>query len=334
MTRIHVTYAGGTIGMIEGDQGLEPGTDLPRWLRRFAAARGISANDLTVSALDPLIDSANATPASWQAIVDNVRTHRATADAFVVLHGTDTMAYTASALSYALAGLPQPIIMTGAQRPLTSDESDAPANVAGALRAAVAIGTSGVFIFFGGRLLQGNRAVKVSASALQAFDSPVVPPLTEAEEAGAGPLSKVSGRGWPSPQPFTCPDIAVLDMVPGLYTARIQALLAPLPDAVLVRAYGSGNISDNDPGITRLLATCTAQGVPVVVTSQCLASSVALGRYRTGAALARAGAIGAGNMTFEAAYAKLVFLLAQGLDAAGVAQWMPRSIAGEVAEAQ
>ncbi|MGI6590441.1 MAG: asparaginase [Eggerthellaceae bacterium] len=331
MARIHVTYTGGTIGMVEGPCGLEPGTDLAVRLRHLARAEG-NDDGLTVSALHPLIDSASATPASWQTIIDDIHRFAARADAFVVLHGTDTMAYTAAALSFALTVLPQPVILTGSQLPLGAADSDAPRNLADALAVARTVSRPGVYVVFGGRLLCGNRVSKVSSWAREAFDSPSVPPIGKVDGSREADSPMPRGGGWPDPEPFTCPDIAVLDLVPGIAGERMRSVLTPLPDGVVLRAYGMGNVPAGEPELDRLLTACREEGVPVVVTSQCLQASVALGRYRAGAGLARAGAVGAGDMTFEAAYAKLVFLLSQGLDAAGVAAWMPRSIAGEVTE--
>lgn len=135
--RVHITYTGGTIGMVDSPHGLVPGADLEGWLAVLLAGTPL-AHTVSVTSLKPLIDSSNATPLSWQAIVDDLRTHAA-ADpqaAFVILHGTDTMAYTSAALSYALTDLTTPVVVTGSQLPLGVLGSDAAANVTGALRAA------------------------------------------------------------------------------------------------------------------------------------------------------------------------------------------------------
>ena len=156
--RLHVTYAGGTIGMVDSPEGLRPGADLQGWFG--SQLEGIElASNITMSTLDPLIDSSEATPEDWQAIINDINAHADEADAFLVLHGTDTMAYSAAALSYALASMGKPVVLTGSQYPLGVVGSDASANVTGALRAAMSHRARGVMLFFGHKLLAGNRAI-------------------------------------------------------------------------------------------------------------------------------------------------------------------------------
>ena len=155
---VHITYTGGTIGMVDSPHGLVPGADLEGWLTSLLEGTPL-ARSVSVTSLDPLIDSSNATPLSWQAIVDDLRSHadQTPEAAFVVLHGTDTMAYTSAALSYALTDLSTPVVVTGSQLPLGVLGSDAAANVTGALKAATSGCIDGVSLFFGHRLLAGNR---------------------------------------------------------------------------------------------------------------------------------------------------------------------------------
>ena len=135
--RIHITYTGGTIGMIDSPNGLIPGADTRGWLFRLLEDAHMDSGLFSFTELDPLIDSSNATPDNWQTMIDDLRTHAADADAFVVLHGTDTMSYSSAALSYALTEFGKPVIFTGSQHPLGKIESDATANVTGALNAAM-----------------------------------------------------------------------------------------------------------------------------------------------------------------------------------------------------
>ena len=156
---VHITYTGGTIGMVDSPHGLVPGADLEGWLGSLLEGTPL-ARSVSVTSLDPLIDSSNATPLSWQAVVDDLRAQAVDNPeaAFVVLHGTDTMAYTSAALSYALTDLAAPVVVTGSQLPLGVLGSDAAANVTGALKAATSGRIRGVSLFFGHRLLAGNRA--------------------------------------------------------------------------------------------------------------------------------------------------------------------------------
>lgn len=341
--RIHIIYTGGTIGMIGSPHGLVPGADMDGWLTRLLSGQpgsDIPVEAVSLTALAPLIDSSNATPESWQAIIDAIRSEATGAqapDAFVVLHGTDTMAYTSAALSYALTDLAQPVVVTGAQLPLGVVGSDAAPNVTGALRAAASGRARGVSLFFGHRLLAGNRASKTSSWAFKGFDSPAVAPLAMTGAPWQWRELVDDAAGWVRPDGSPAPvrafgrhDVAVVDLVPGITTARLRAMLTPLPDAVILRAFGVGNVPSDEPGLTDLVGEVIAAGVAVVVTSQCHQAEVVLGHYETGDAIARAGAVGSGDMTLEATYAKVVFLLSQGLRGAELAAWMPRSIAGEV----
>ena len=325
--RIHVLYTGGTIGMAPTARGLAPGADLHGWLEGITAGSGAR---VTVSDLEPLIDSSMATPASWQAIADEVRARRASADAFVVLHGTDTMAFSASAVSFALGDFDAPVVFTGSQLPLGAAGSDAAANVSHALEAA-ARQEGGVSICFGSRLLRGNRATKASSWAFDGFASPCAAPLARIGAPWQWGPERPGGCGWDDPAPYRRCDIAVVTMTPGITAARVRAALDPAPEAVIVRAYGAGNVPASEPGLVEAFAQLIEAGAPVIVASQCSQAVVEIGRYAASDALGQAGAMGAGDMTFEATFAKTAFLLSQGLSGAEVAAWIPRSIAGEVA---
>lgn len=330
---IHVTYTGGTIGMVDSPHGLLPGADLEGWLTSLLEGTSL-AHTVTVTSLDPLIDSSNATPLSWQAVVDDLRTH---ADddpdaAFVVLHGTDTMAYTSAALSYALTDLVKPVVVTGSQLPLGVLGSDAAANVTGALKAATSGRISGVSLFFGHRLLAGNRATKSSSWAFTGFESPNATPLATTGAPWQWISATPTGTGWKDARPYARHDVVVVDLAPGITAARLEALMTPLPDAVVLRTFGVGNVPSQEPGLTDVLERVIAAGTAVIVASQCHESEVLLGHYEAGDALARSGAVGSRDMTLEAAYAKVQFLLSQGLRGDELTWWMERSIAGELSE--
>ncbi|SPT54258.1 L-asparaginase 1 [Actinomyces bovis] len=350
--RVHITYTGGTIGMVDSPHGLVPGTDLPGWLAEQLQGTGLEG--ATITSLEPLIDSANATPDSWQAIITDLRQRADTADAFVVLHGTDTMAYTAAALSYALTDLPQPVVITGSQLPQGVMGSDASSNVMGALQAATSGRVKGVSLFFGQELLVGNRATKTSSWAYAGFISPAVPPLAvvgapwrwspeavSADPAAAGatgPWEAAKSReeapsGRSAPQPYARHDVVVVDLVPGISAKRLEALLTPTPEAVVLRAYGVGNVPAAEPGLAQVVEQAVSDGVAVVVASQCQQAEVLLGHYEAGDAVAQAGAVGSGDMTLEALYAKLQFLLAQGLRGAELAAAVAVPLAGELSPA-
>ena len=330
---VHITYTGGTIGMVDSPHGLVPGADLEGWLDSLLAGTPL-ARSVTGTSLAPLIDSSNATPLSWQAIVDDLRAHAA-ADpqtAFVILHGTDTMAYTSAALSYALTDLSVPVVVTGSQLPLGELGTDAAANVTGALKAATSGRLSGVALFFGHRLLAGNRVTKSSSWAFTGFESPNAAPVATIGAPWQWVQTAWAGAGWKDAAPYARHDVVVVDLVPGITAARLEALLTPLPEAVILRAFGVGNVPSQEPGLTDVVERVIAAGTAVIVTSQCHESEVLLGHYEAGDALARSGAVGSRDMTLEAAYAKVQFLLSQGLTGDDLAGWMGRSIAGELSQ--
>ena len=329
--RVHIIYTGGTIGMVDSPHGLVPGADLEGWLAVLLADTPLE-HTVSVTSLEPLIDSSNATPSSWQAIVDDLRTHAA-ADpqtAFVILHGTDTMAYTSAALSYALTDLTTPIVVTGSQLPLGILGSDAAANVTGAVRATTSGRAGGVSLFFGHRLLAGNRATKSSSWAFTGFESPNTAPLATVGAPWQWAATAPTGTGWKNTEPYARHDVVVIDLAPGITAERLEALLTPPPEAVVLRAFGVGNAPGAEPGLTRVVKEAVEAGTAVVVASQCHEARVRLGRYETGEVLTRAGAVGAGDMTLEAVYTKIVFLLSQGLRGARLSDAVGRDIAGEV----
>ena len=353
---VHITYTGGTIGMVESPHGLIPGADLDSWLAELLEGTAL-AGRVSLTVLDPLIDSANATPESWQAIIDDLRAHRAATPAdgtdgingadgvksYVVLHGTDTMAYTSAALSYALTDFDRPVVVTGAQLPLSAIGSDAASNVTGALNAATSGRADGVSLFFGHHLLAGNRATKTSSWAFEGFASPGAAPLATAGAPWRWARHPAPGAERPTlphcadrarPLPYERHDVAVVDLAPGITAARLRAMVTPLPEAVILRAFGVGNVPSAEPGLTEVIADAIKAGTAVIVASQCHEAEVRLGHYEAGDAIARAGAVGSSDMTLEAAYAKAQFLLAQGLRGDELAAWMSRSIAGELTESR
>lgn len=328
--RIHVTYTGGTIGMVKSPHGLIPGADMRGWLYRLLEETHMHGEDVSFTELDPLIDSSNATPESWQMMVDDLRAHRDDADAFVVLHGTDTMSYSTAALSFALSDFDKPVVLTGAQHPLGVIESDATANVTGALNAVMDPHAHGVGLFFGHHLFAGNRVTKSSSWAFEGFSAPMTGPLARTGTPWHWYPLNDEGEGWNNPQPYRRHDVPVIDMAPGITAARLEAMTHPLPEAVILRAFGVGNVPNVEPGLIDVIADVLQHDVPVIIASQCQQAEVLLGHYETGDAIARAGAIGSGDMTLEATYTKTVFLLSQGLRGKEFTDWMTRSIAGEI----
>ncbi len=313
--RLLVLYTGGTIGMAPGPDGaLEPldlrelGVHLP-FVHRLPIG-------LTVATLTEPIDSAAMTTSDWIAIADAIVEHSPGHVGVVVLHGTDTMAYTASALSFLLESIHIPIVLTGAQRPVTELRSDGRENLvtamaiaAGHLRGAPLVPE--VTIFFDDLLLRGNRTVKVHADSYRGFASPNYPPLATAgvaididasllREPGTGPIRRNGG---------VSDAVTTLRLYPGLTAQAVHAVLdQPGLRGAILDAYGAGN-GPTDRWFLDPLGSAVDRGVTVVVTTQCRAGSVIGGLYATGSALLATGAIPGGDLTFEAALTKLMVLV-------------------------
>jgi len=327
-----VVHSGGTIGMVDTGDGhapvagaLGPFVD---WI--VANSRG-ELPPIAFTELDPLIDSANATPESWCTIARILYERRAEHRGFVVLHGTDTMAYTSSALSFLLPSFGKPVIVTGSQIPISRTRSDGRQNLIGALQVASRPDVREVTLLFGEVLLRGNRATKIDASGLDAFDSPRFPPLAEIgiDIVVNHALSR-SPDGEPGLTAGRLGHVAAVRLFPGFSASILTNLCRPPLQGLVLEAYGAGNGPSHDQEFLAAIEAATSQGIVVVVVTQCVRGSVQPGAYVTGSALMRAGAVPGFDMTCEAALTKLAVLLGQGLDTATVAETMQRDLAGEL----
>lgn len=323
--RVLVVYTGGTLGMVETNQGWAPGADLDGWLRELVA-RELPGVAFELVSLEPLIDSSNARPQEWQRIVDAVESRADEFDAFVVLHGTDTLGFSAAAVHFALRGTGRTVVLTGAQRSLVLPDSDAPANVSGAIRAALHPRVSGVSIYFDRTLVAGHHATKISSEDDHAFDSVNLPPLATMTHNGRlvvrdiNPTETMAG-GEPAPgprKPYRPVDLVVLTLHPGLQASRVRSLLTPAPEAVVLRAYGTGNAPDDDPELLDALQRANDAGTVLVVTTQCPHGGVHLGRYAVSQGLLTVGSVSGGDFTSDALVAWVTDLLSQGLSPAQV----------------
>ncbi|MGE5650990.1 MAG: asparaginase domain-containing protein [Bacillota bacterium] len=329
---IGLIYTGGTVGMEKTARGYAPMRDFATALSRLLDGGSGAVPRYTLHQYAEPIDSSNATPCDWQRIGRDIAARYHEYDGFVVLHGTDTMAYTAAALSYMLQGVRKPVIVTGSQIPLSVARSDAPHNLITALQLATSEAIHEVALYFNQRLLRGNRATKVSAERLDAFDSPNYPWLGEAGIEVR--LNHAALLPDPGQERFELPEYenrTVLPMrfVPGLPLRAVQALLDLKPDAVVLQCYGAGNVPDRDPALLDILARADAAGTVLAACSQSPHGRVTIGAYAAGAGMIDAGVIGAGDMTFEAAFVKLHHLLARGLPPAEVKTEFLRDLCGE-----
>lgn len=327
-----VLHTGGTIGMVETADGHVPATAaLEPLLVAIVAGSSDELPPIAFMELHPLIDSSNATPATWCKIASILFEHRDQYDGFVVLHGTDTMAYTASALSFLLPGFGKPVVVTGSQIPIARARSDGRQNLVGALQVAARPDVPEVSLLFGEALLRGNRATKIDASGLDAFDSPRFPPLADiGVDIVVNSALVRSPHGEPGLAVGNLANVAAIRLFPG-FSASILANLCMHPlQGLVIEAYGAGNGPSGDLAFLAAIEAATAQGIVVVVVTQCVRGSVQPGVYATGSALMRAGAIPGFDMTTEAALTKLAVLLGQGIDSATVAARMQENMAGEL----
>eukprot|EP00568_Trieres_chinensis_P000219 CAMPEP_0183307150 /NCGR_PEP_ID=MMETSP0160_2-20130417/16558_1 /TAXON_ID=2839 ORGANISM="Odontella Sinensis, Strain Grunow 1884" /NCGR_SAMPLE_ID=MMETSP0160_2 /ASSEMBLY_ACC=CAM_ASM_000250 /LENGTH=356 /DNA_ID=CAMNT_0025470675 /DNA_START=475 /DNA_END=1545 /DNA_ORIENTATION=+ len=263
----------------------------------------------------PLIDSSDMGPGDWALIAEDIATNYYHFDGFVVLTGTDTMAFASSALSFMFQNLGKPVIFTGSQIPLREPYNDARKNLIMALIFASSDTVSEVAIFFHDRLIRACRATKVNTSKLLAFDSPNLDPLAEIginiEENEHLFLPPPRGAFRVRTEMDT--RLVTLRLVPGFDDAMLIHLIKAAREThlkgLILQLYGTGNLPSLKDDFISCLTEATEAGVCVVVTTQCHTGSVIMGHYATGQALKKAGVVSAGNMTLEATAAKLAYLL-------------------------
>ena len=288
-----------------------------------------------VVALEPLLDSADMTPDDWVRIAAAIVARHDDYAGFVVVHGTDTMAYTASALSFLLPNLSKPVILTGSQLSLENVRSDGREHIITSILLAGTLAVPEVCLYFASRLLRGNRSQKIHNHDFVAFDSGNLPPLAT---VGVGihvntHLVRPPGSGRLTAAALSCrPEVAAVRLFPGIGARMLGQLLAPPMQGVVLETYGVGNAPSRDPALLSAISAATAAPREVVVVncSQCHGGSVRQTLYSTGAALARCGVIPGFDMTPEAALTKLYCLLAAGLAPAQVRERMQQDLAGEL----
>lgn len=312
---IYIAYTGGTIGMQKSENGYVPVSGfMQQQLQKMPEFHRDEMPLFTLHEYSPLIDSADMVPADWQRIADDIAKNYEKYDGFVILHGTDTMAYTASALSFMLENLAKPVIITGSQIPLAELRSDGQPNLLNALHLAANYPINEVTLFFNNLLLRGNRSTKSHADGFNAFSSPNHPPLLEAGISIVLHEAKIDKKSSAPFKVHTITDqpVAIIMMYPGISADVIRNALKQPVNAMILLTFGVGNAPQNKELLV-LLKKATERGVIVLNLTQCLAGKVNMAGYATGCALANAGVLSGFDMTPEAALAKLHYLLSQNL---------------------
>lgn len=335
-------YTGGTIGMKEDPsiQALRP-FDFSQILAEVPELRKF-AYKIDSYTFDPLIDSSDIEPASWKTLVSIIEERYDGYDGFVVLHGTDTMAYSASALSFMIEGLTKPVIFTGSQLPIGMPRTDGKENLISAVEIAAAKDDEGnavvpeVCIYFDNVLLRGNRTTKINASNFRAFRSENYPPLAEAGINIRYNRDLIRRPRHPQRRPVFHKDIdtcvSILKIHPGITPQVVRDILCSKDSrAVIIETYGAGN-APSKKWFTDMVKEASGMGKVLLNVTQCIAGSVDMDIYATGKSLKEAGVLNGYDMTTEGALAKLFYLLGQYQENTEVKRIIEEDLRGEISK--
>lgn len=338
MSQILIIYTGGTIGMMSDPvtKVLVP-INFEQIMDNVPELEKLNCK-IKVHSFEQIIDSSNMNPAIWSELAALIEANYDMVDGFVILHGSDTMAFTASALSFMLQNLNKPVIFTGSQLPISAVRTDAKENLMTAIEIAKAKKNDKsrvpeVCIYFDYKLFRGNRAFKYNSSKFEAFRSPNYPILAESgvhlrfsvndiREPGEGPL-KVHNK--------LVSDVAVLKLYPGISPKVVETILGADVRGIVMETFGAGNTT-TDQWFIDLLKNAIDSGKVILDISQCKVGTVELGRYETSKQLKDIGVANGYDMTYEAAVTKMMYLLGEIDDPQEVKRCLEKDLRGELTE--
>lgn len=334
---ILIIYTGGTIGMKnDAATGALVPFDFSGIYDEFPSLKRLNV-DIEVLTMDPIIDSSNIAPRNWILLAELIRDNYARYDGFVVLHGTDTMSYTASAMSFMLENLSKPVVFTGSQIPIGILRTDGRENLITAIEIAGALideqpEVPEVSLYFQNRLYRANRTIKLSAEELDAFRSYNYPPLAEVGVSISYNLPAIL-RPAPSSELRIATHLAdgvmIVKLFPGMSKELLRTILtSPNLRALVLETYGAGNAPTSEWCI-RTLEEAIARGVIILNVTQCAQGRVQMELYETGLQLQNAGILSGHDMTTEAAVTKLMYVLGLGLSKDETLEMLRKPLHGE-----
>lgn len=337
--KVLIVYTGGTIGMVQDDNGSLHPFALDRIYDAVPQLKNCSYGIDSVT-LDNIIDSSNMTPSLWVNIAEIIERNYDDYDGFVVLHGTDTMAYSASALSFMLEGLRKSVIFTGSQLPIGVLRTDGRENLISAIELAAATDAEGmpmvpeVCICFENKLFRGNRTTKYTSENFSAFSSPNYPVLADVGIHIKYDYNAIH-RFLPEEGPLNVhtdmdTNVAILKIFPGMTENYVNSVLSTRGlRAVVLETFGSGN-APSLPWFLEKIRKCAGDGIVIVNVTQCQAGAVDMSTYANGAILEEAGVISGKDITTESALTKLFYLLGVFKDSEDVKKYMATPLRGEI----
>jgi L-asparaginase len=319
-----VLYTGGTIGMQASANGLAPASGFEaRMAEQLAAQPELIVPQWRFREMAPLIDSANMTPTYWQRLREAViEAVDAGCDAVLILHGTDTLAYSAAAMSFQLLGLSAPVLFTGSMLPAGVADSDAWENVNGSLLALSKGLASGVHLYFHGELLAPTRCAKIRSFGRH--------PFAALQRSRNGQPVNARPAALDYRQPKCLASVGVLPLVPGIAAAQVDGLIDSGIHALILECFGSGTGPSDNPDFLASLKRAQDKGLAVVAITQCHEGGVELDVYEAGSRLRGVGVLSGGGMTREAAFGKLHALLGAGLPTEEVRRLVELDLCGEL----